>query len=98
MDVIKAIETLKRAEPDLRSRGVLHAGLFGSLARGDDRPGSDIDVLVDLDPKARLTVYDYVSIQEFIASLFDRPVDVVDREGLKPHLHQPVTRDLVNAF
>jgi predicted nucleotidyltransferase len=98
MDVKQAIDTLRQAEPDLKSRGVLHAGLFGSLARGENRPDSDVDVLVDLDPKARLTVFDYVGIQEFIASLFDGPVDVVDREGLKPHLRQPVARDLVNAF
>jgi predicted nucleotidyltransferase len=98
MNVEQAIDTLRRAEPDLRSKGVLHAGLFGSLARGENGPSSDIDVLVDLDPNARLTVYDYVGIRDFIASLFDSPVDVVDREGLKPHLRQPVTRDLVNAF
>lgn len=98
MNVAKAIDTLRQAEPDLRSRGVLHAGLFGSVARGENGPSSDIDVLVDLDPDARLTVFDYVGIREYIASLFDTPVDVVDREGLKPHLRQPVTRDLVNAF
>jgi len=98
MNVAKAIDTLRQAEPDLRSRGVLHAGLFGSIARGENGPSSDIDVLVDLDPNARLTVFDYVGIREYIASLFDGPVDVVDREGLKPHLRQPVTRDLVNAF
>jgi uncharacterized protein len=98
MNVAQAIDTLRQAEPDLRSRGVVHAGLFGSVARGESGPDSDLDVLVDLDPAARLTVSDYVRIQEFIASLFDGPVDVVDREALKPHLHQPVARDLVNAF
>ena len=98
MNVGHAIDTLRRAEPDLRSKGVLHAGLFGSVARGENRPDSDLDILIDLDPAARLTIYDYVGLKEFIASLFDGPVDVIDREGLKPHLRQPVSRDLVNVF
>lgn len=98
MNVEQAIDTLKRAEPDLRSKGVLHAGLFGSVARGENRPDSDLDILIDLDPAARLTVFDYVGLKEFIASLFEGPVDVVDREGLKPYLRQPVSRDLVNVF
>lgn len=98
MNVGHAIDTLRRAEPDLRSKGVLHAGLFGSVARGENRPGSDLDILIDLDPAARLTIYDYVGLKEFIASLFDGPVDVIDREGLKPHLRQPVSRDLVDIF
>ena len=59
---------------------------------------SDLDILIDLDPAARLTIFDYVGLKEFIASLFDSPVDVVDREGLKPYLRQPVSRDLVNVF
>ena len=98
MNVEQAIDTLRRAESDLRSKGVLHAGLFGSVARGENRPDSDLDILVELDPAARMTIYDYVGLQEFIASLFDGPVDVIDREGLKPHLRQPVSRDLVNVF
>ncbi len=98
MNVEQAVDTLRRAEPDLRSKGVLHAGLFGSVVRGENRPGSDLDILIDLDPAARLTIYDYVGLKEFIASLFDGPVDVIDREGLKPHLRQPVSRDLVNVF
>ena len=98
MNVEQAIDTLRRAEPDLRSKGVLHAGLFGSVARGENRPDSDLDILIDLDPAARLTIFDYVGLKEFIASLFDSPVDVVDREGLKPYLRQPVSRDLVNVF
>ncbi|MDO9295140.1 nucleotidyltransferase family protein, partial [Bradyrhizobium sp.] len=44
------IEKLKERETDLRAQGVAHAALFGSVARGDDNPDSDIDILVDLDP------------------------------------------------
>ena len=74
------------------------AALFGSVARGDSRPGSDIDIMVEIDPDAHLTVFDYAGLKEYIASLFDAPVDVVNRDGLKPHLRPAATADAIYAF
>jgi uncharacterized protein len=47
------IARLRENEPALRARGVSHAALFGSRARGDNRPDSDIDIMIELDPAAR---------------------------------------------
>ncbi len=55
-------------------------------ARGGNRPGSDTDIMIDIDPAADLSVYDYVGLKRYMARLFDGPVDVVDREGLKPYI------------
>jgi uncharacterized protein len=92
------IARLKEREADLRAQGVAHAALFGSVARGDDRPDSDIDIMVELDPAARVTVFDYVGIKEYIEGLFPGPVDVVNREGLRPHVRPPATADAIYAF
>jgi predicted nucleotidyltransferase len=92
------IATLRAAEPELRRRGIRHAALFGSVARGEERPDSDIDILVEFEPGEEGTVYDYVRLKEYVAGLFDGPVDVIDRDGLKPHLHAPAARDIVYAF
>ena len=94
----EALNTLRRSEGALRARGVAHAALFGSMARGDDRPDSDVDILIEFDPDAHVTVFDYVGVKEYIASLFLQPVDVIDREALKPHLRRPSARDAVYAF
>lgn len=80
------------------ARGVRHAGLFGSLARGTAVSRSDVDILVEIDPGAHVTLFDYVGLKDYIAGLFDGPVDVVDREALKPHLRESSARDAVYAF
>jgi hypothetical protein len=68
------------------------------MARGDNRPDSDIDILVEFDPDAHVTVFDYVGVRGYIASLFPQSVDVIDRDALKPHLRRPTARDAVYAF
>ena len=63
------IARLKGAEAELKARGVIHAALFGSVARGEDRPDSDIDVMVEIDPDAPLDVFAHAGIVHFIESL-----------------------------
>jgi predicted nucleotidyltransferase len=93
-----AIPILRSFEPALRERGVVHAALFGSVARGDNRHDSDVDIMIEVDPEARMTVFDYVALKEYIADLFDGPVDVVNRESLKSHIAPAATADTIYAF
>ena len=92
------ITILKQAEPALRARGIRRAAVFGSVARGDNDFDSDIDILVEFEPGAEGTIYEYIRLKEFVASLFDGPVDVIDRNALKPHLRPPAERDTFYAF
>jgi hypothetical protein len=98
MDRQDIIARLRENEAALRSRGVAHAALFGSRARGDADPGSDTDIMIEIDPTARIGVYEYVGLKEYIASLFDGPVDVVNRDGLKPYVKPAATADAIYAF
>ena len=92
------IARLKQAEPALRARGIRRAAVFGSVARGEDRPDSDIDIMIEVDPEAHLTVFEYVGLKEYVAGLFDGPVDVVSRDGLKPYVRPAATADAIYAF
>jgi uncharacterized protein len=92
------IAKLKENEAALRSRGVSHAALFGSRARGDNRSDSDIDIMIEIDPAAHIGVWGYVGLKEYIAALFEGPVDVVDREALKSYVAPVATADTVYAF
>ena len=92
------IATLRENEKALRARGVRHAALFGSAARGMATPESDIDIMIDVEPEAVQDVYAYVGLKNYIAKLFNGPVDVIDRAALKPHVRPPAEADAVYAF
>jgi predicted nucleotidyltransferase len=94
----QVIAKLLMHEQKLRGRGVMHAALFGSVARGDAQPGSDIDIMIEIEPDAPVGLFEYVRIKEYIAGLFEEPVDVVDRDGLKPYIQPAANSDAVYAF
>ncbi|HKI14078.1 MAG TPA: nucleotidyltransferase domain-containing protein, partial [Roseiarcus sp.] len=62
----EALQKLKEAEADLRAQGVAHAALFGSVARGENRPDSDIDIMVEIAPQIRIGLFQYVGIVQYI--------------------------------
>lgn len=90
-DILDAIvangETLRRLE-------VRRLGLFGSAARGEATPTSDLDFLVEFERKS----FDgYMDLKFFLEDLFGRPVDLVIKETLKPALRDPILKDVVYA-
>jgi len=98
MNCQEILAKLRENEAALHARGVSHAALFGSRARGDARPDSDIDIMVEFDPAAHVTVFNYAGLKDYIAGLFDGPVDVVSRAGLKPYVRPAVITDAIYAF
>lgn len=75
--------------------GAKHLALFGSAARDEMRPESDIDVLVDFDGPA--TFDGYFDLKDYLEKLLCRPVDLVTSRGLKPRARQHAERDLVRV-
>lgn len=98
MNRSEIIDRLRENEAALRARGVKHAALFGSRARGDNRPDSDTDIMIEIDPDTHLTIFGYAGLKDYISDLFDGPVDVVNRDGLKPYVRPAATADAVYAF
>ncbi len=98
MDRERIIATLRANQADLERQGVRHAALFGSMARGDNGSGSDIDILIDLDEEAVTDLFAYAGIKRRIAGLFDGSVDVVDRAALKPWVKDASAADAIYAF
>jgi len=92
------LDTLRTHESELRRLGVSHAAVFGSVARGEDGPQSDIDVLVELNQDRPLGVFEYARVQLYINEILNGVSDVVNRRTLKPLLRDSILRDAVHAF
>lgn len=92
------IAILRAHETSLRSQGVVRAALFGSTARGESTAQSDVDIMVDIDPAARIDLYSYAGITRYIAELFPVHVDVADRAMLIEPVRRTAERDAVYAF
>ena len=69
-------------------------GIFGSYARGDNYPDSDLDLLIDLDVGA--TLFDLVGVQLFFEDRLGCKVDAVTRKGLREEIREYVYNDLVS--
>ncbi|MBI1981196.1 MAG: nucleotidyltransferase family protein [Methylocystis sp.] len=98
MNAQQIVAVLRENEAALRARGVAHAALFGSHARGDARPDSDIDIMIEIAPGAVRDIYSYVGLKDFIEELFSGSVDVVNREFLKPYIRPTAEADAIHAF
>ena len=94
----QVLAILRSHEAELQSHGIRHAALFGSVARGEQGPDSDIDILIELEPDDKRSVYGYVGLTRVVAELFSVPVDVVDKWHLKPDLVDDVSADAIYVF
>ena len=92
------LATLKALEPELRQRGIASAAVFGSVARGQAGPDSDVDVLVDVDPAAQFDLIDLVAVRNLLADRLGRPVDIVQREAIKPRIRDRILAEAEAVF
>jgi uncharacterized protein len=92
------IAALRAHEAELRQAGILHAALFGSLARGEALPASDIDLVVDLDPAARIGLIRLAGLERRLTEILGYPVDLLPEPIEQPRLRANVDRDRRRAF
>ena len=92
------VALLQAHKADLHQRGVRHVAVFGSVARGDARPDSDTDILIDLDPAHPLGLFAYASLARYITDLVGAPADIVNRQTVKPLLRETIGREAVDVF
>lgn len=88
------LEHLRAMQPDLRRRYPLRSlGVFGSYARGDQGPDSDVDLLVELGDDMDLLAY--AGLQQELSDALGLPVDLVEREALRPRIAVQVLAEVV---
>lgn len=92
----RALETIRMHRADIEARyGVRLIGVVGSVARGEERPDSDVDVVYDI--TGRPTLFDLSDAQFELEQALGRSVDLVDPAALRPNARAFIERDLVSA-
>ena len=96
----EVLALLKAHEADLRARGVARIALFGSLARGEARPDSDVDLMVEIEPAAGLDLWSYTGVVLFLQDLFPAEVDVANAKcsRLKAYVRPSAEQDALYTF
>ena len=98
----EVVATIRAHERELKAAGVLSLSLFGSVARGDDQDGSDVDVLVKLKDDPTQGGFAYVGrltdLSRRLTAILGRPVDVVTEPVHKDRLRRRIERDRILAF
>lgn len=98
MDRRQVIATLRGHELELRAAGVTRLSLFGSTARGDNGPDSDIDLLAAFDDTRRLSLLAVAGIERQISQMLGRTVELVEEGTLKPRVRKNVEAEAARAF
>ena len=92
----ETLQLLSSCKPELQRRfHVIDLAVFGSVARGEARPDSDIDLLVDFDGPA--TFKGYMGTRFFLEDLLGREVDLVMKGAMRPEIWPYVEKDLIHV-
>ncbi len=98
MDREETIARIKAHEHELRAGGISTLTLFGSIARGEGRADSDIDLLCEIDASRSVSLLDFIGLQQQLEDILGAHVDLVERECLIPAIARHARRDMVAIF
>jgi predicted nucleotidyltransferase len=73
-------------------------GIFGSAARGESRPDSDVDLLIRFSPQAKVGYFKLFDIEQSLVSNFGKKVDLVTQDALSPYIKDRVYSDLQTIY
>ena len=98
MDRDAVLERLRAHEAELKAMGVKRLSLFGSVARGEAGPGSDVDLAAELDHGRPFGLFEFAGLQERLGQLLGARVDLVSEPIRKERFRARVDEDRVHVF
>jgi len=92
----KIVSTLKTLKPTLTEQyGVETIGVFGSYAKGEQTPKSDIDILVTYKKDAHPGLFELMDLEEFLTKKLETKVDLGTKDSLKPHIGKRILDEVI---
>jgi len=98
MDREVILATLRKHAPELRAAGLIHLRIFGSVARGDASPQSDIDLLADFEESRPVTLVTMGSLQSRLADLLGAKVDLSSTDWMRDSVRNQALEEALLAF
>ena len=97
---MKDVETVKRTlslhKAELKKKfKVKTIGVFGSYVRGEQKRGSDVDILVEFEEDAEVGFFKFLDLEEFLSQKLGVKVDLVTKNALKPYIGKCILREVV---
>jgi uncharacterized protein len=92
------IATIRNNAAALKAEGVTKLAIFGSRVRGDNRPDSDIDVLVEVEPDASFSLLNLMGVEHIIGDATGLPAQATMRRSIPPRFAERIADDIVQVF
>lgn len=90
--------TIQHLSGVFQKHGIRYAGVFGSVARGDARADSDVDLLVEFSPDRKISLFDVARAHLDVQEVLQREVDFVQKDAIKSSLKPYIMRDLITLY
>jgi predicted nucleotidyltransferase len=92
------ITTIRNNAAAIKSEGVTKLAIFGSRVRGDNRPDSDIDVLVEVEPDASFSILNLIGVQHIIEDATGLQAQATMRRSITPRFAERIADDIIEVF
>lgn len=93
MTLLSITQSISAQKQKLQTFGLRRIGVFGSIAREESTPTSDIDLLLDFDPTKK-TYKKFFASTVFLEHLLKRPIDAVTPQALSPYIKPHIEKDI----
>jgi len=90
-------EIIRKIKPTLRKYHIRKAGLFGSYVRGEQKKGSDVDILVDIKDK-KISLFGFIHIKHELEDAIRKKIDLVEYKMIRPELKKAILKEEVRII
>jgi predicted nucleotidyltransferase len=90
----EVLSFLRQEKPRLQAIGISSVGCFGSVVRGEERPDSDIDILIDVQADSSLSLFSLLSLEQEYSERLHHKVDLVIKADLRPRIGQQILAEV----
>lgn len=87
----------EKTSPIFKKYGIKYAGVFGSYARGEDRPESDVDILVRRGDNI-LSLFDFIGMKDELSETLDKKIDLVSENAVIPYFQKNIFSELTSIY